>query len=338
MITNFKDVDFAQKVRKMATDTASTCITHATLGAGTYIVDATFEYGCPQCHVLIGNYSSIGHRVKFILGMNHDAHKVSTYPFKEAFVACSEEVVNSYKRVNHHQIVIGNDVWIGAGVTILSGVKIGNGSIIGAGAVVAKDIPPYAVVVGNPAKVIKYRFDKDTIAWLQKLHWWNWDAEYIRNHWQEMDDMQSFREKYANCIEEIKDTQYCRELTKAINSFKDNGYKFYYFLPDLGSQEGIWKYVLEKFSKDDAVNDKKLLYIDIMGKVNNAIYKEFMHSVEAVQKGQFVLNMPSDEYDFKAVLPLMDYIITTKEAESSQIVDYASGCNAKVVYGFDEFL
>lgn len=337
MITKAAAIDFGQRVRKIYSD-ETYVVTNVTFGPGTYIVDINFEYGCPQCHVLVGRYSSIGHRINFVLGLNHDSHRVSTYPFKEAYSGVSNKGVNGYKHVNHHQIVIGNDVWIGAGATILSGVKIGNGAVIGADAVVAKDIPPYAVVVGNPAKVIKYRFDSDTIAWLQKLRWWNWDAEYIRNHWQEMDDMQSFKEKYANYIEEPKNTKYCQELKKAISDFKSAGYNFYYFIPDLDSNERIWKYVLEKFSRDDTVNGKKLLYVDIMGKVNNAIYDEFMHGVEAVQQGQLVLNMPSDEYDFKAVLPLMDYIITTKEDESSRIVDYASGCNAKIVYGFDEFM
>ena len=78
------------------------------------------------------------------------------------------------------QTTIGNDVFIGANVTIIDGVTIGDGAIIGAGAVVVKDIPPYAVAGGIPAKVIKYRFDQDIIEKLLKLQWWNWSDEELQ--------------------------------------------------------------------------------------------------------------------------------------------------------------
>jgi acetyltransferase-like isoleucine patch superfamily enzyme len=77
------------------------------------------------------------------------------------------------------QTTIGNDVFIGANVTIIDGVAIGDGAVIGAGAVVVKDIPPYAVAVGVPAKVIKYRFDHDIIDKLLKLQWWSWSDEEL---------------------------------------------------------------------------------------------------------------------------------------------------------------
>jgi hypothetical protein len=78
---------------------------------------------------------------------------------------------------------IGSDVWIGSGTTILSGVTIGNGAVIGTKAVVAKDIPPYAIVVGNPGKVVKYRFDEGTIAALERIAWWDWPLEKLDEVW-----------------------------------------------------------------------------------------------------------------------------------------------------------
>lgn len=81
---------------------------------------------------------------------------------------CQKEKVQEFKRVR-----IGNDVFIGANVTVLDGVQIADGAVIGAGAVVVGDIPPYAVAVGVPAKVVKYRFDEDTIASLLERKWWN---------------------------------------------------------------------------------------------------------------------------------------------------------------------
>jgi serine acetyltransferase len=79
-------------------------------------------------------------------------------------------------------IVIENDVWIGAKSTIMSGVKISNGAVVGAGSLVSKDVPPYAIVVGNPAKIIKYRFSEEQIQKLLTISWWKWDEQKIKDN------------------------------------------------------------------------------------------------------------------------------------------------------------
>lgn len=173
---NVSYLDFKQSVRKIYLDREQSVV-GVTLGEGSYLVQGSLEFGGYQCHVLIGKYSSIAHEIKFIAGLNHDSSSASTYPFQEVFEGVFDKNAELHPQCNHCQIIIGNDVWIGAYATIMGGVKIGNGVVIGAGAVVAKDVPPYAVVVGNPAKVIKYRFDEATIEWLQKLRWWNWTSE-----------------------------------------------------------------------------------------------------------------------------------------------------------------
>lgn len=333
MIINVSCSNFEQSVRKIYLDKEQSVV-GVTLGEGSYLVQGTLEYGSPQCHVLIGKYSSIGHRIKFIAGLNHDSSRVSTYPFHEAFEGMHGGSVNNYPESNHYQIVIGNDVWIGADVTLLGGVKIGNGAVIGAGAVVAKDVPPYAVVVGNPARVIKYRFDEVTIEWLQKLRWWNWTPEKIKSCWPEMENMEVFKEKYLE-IPIVKISAECQELQDVIKQFKDDGYQFYYFVPDLLSKEKIWQIVLNKFANG---TDKKILFIDMPAEIPSNVKSKFEKLINSYQQGQLVLNKSNEDYAGKHIISLMDYIITTKEAESSLIVDMASLAKTRVLYGQDEFL
>jgi acetyltransferase-like isoleucine patch superfamily enzyme len=123
----------------------------------------------------IGRYCSIAEGVKIHLAGMHAMDRITTYPF--------DEIVNKTEEYGYvrskGEVVIGHDVWIGTEAFILSGVRIGNGAIIGARSVVTKDVPAYAVVAGNPARHIRYRFDPDTIASLEQIAWWNWPREKI---------------------------------------------------------------------------------------------------------------------------------------------------------------
>ena len=130
--------------------------------------------GCPESNessnLVIGEFCSIAAGVKFFMGGNHQAKRASTWI----------QVVDNIPAITSNgDINIGNDVWIGFGATILSGVMIGNGAIIGANAVVAKNVPAYSIVVGNPGKVINFRFSEDHVARLKKLRWWDWDERTI---------------------------------------------------------------------------------------------------------------------------------------------------------------
>ena len=143
-------------------------------------------------HCRIGKFSSIGPNFCCGFGM-HPINGISTSPMfystkkQNGYTLCKEDKV-SEEAITH----IGNDVFIGANVTILDGVTIGDGAVIGAGAVVVKDVPPYAIAVGVPAVVKKYRFERDIIELLLKRQWWNDDAdrlsEFERNFW----DISSF--------------------------------------------------------------------------------------------------------------------------------------------------
>lgn len=116
-----------------------------------------------DCKLIIGSHCSIAQYVKFILASEHPYEGISTYPFKVKFLGYEKEAASK------GNIIIKDDVWIGLHSIILSGVTIGQGAIVAAGSVVTKDVPPYAIVGGNPAKVIKYRFEQAIIDELIKF-------------------------------------------------------------------------------------------------------------------------------------------------------------------------
>lgn len=131
--------------------------------------------------VRIGRFCSIAKGVNIVLNGGHRPDWVTTYPFSY--------ILDEFKNMNldgmpysKGDVLIGNDVWIGMNVTILSGVTIGDGAIVGAGSLVTKDVEPYAIVAGNPAHLIRKRFDQVTIDKLLAIKWWNWDMHRIREN------------------------------------------------------------------------------------------------------------------------------------------------------------
>lgn len=144
----------------------------------------------------IGKYCSIGPNLFCGWGI-HPINGISTSPmFYSTRKQNGLTLTDKDKLVEREPINIGNDVFIGANVTILDGVTIGDGAIIGAGAVVSKDIPDYAIAVGCPIKIIKYRFNNDQISSLKKIQWWNFDEEELHDIEKMFWDIDEFIKKY----------------------------------------------------------------------------------------------------------------------------------------------
>lgn len=145
-----------------------------------------YTYGAPNIFnaedggkLSIGNFCSIAGNVTILLGGNHRFDWLTTYPFP-----ASPDFQKTAKSIHNYSttkgdVQIGNDVQIGHGAIILSGVTIGDGAVIGAGAVVTRDVDPYSIVAGNPAKEIRKRFSPETIKKLLKIKWWEWDKKKI---------------------------------------------------------------------------------------------------------------------------------------------------------------
>lgn len=182
------------------------------LGKNSDIRDSIVEYGSyigSDCNLFlskIGKYCSLGNKINIVRG-NHPSRKyVSTSPAFYSDALKKEGML--YKNYIKYPLgketkkgfsaEIGNDVWIGENVTILGGVTIGDGAIIGAGAVVVKDVEPYSIVGGVPAKEIRKRFSDDEIEFLKKLKWWDKDKKWLEDNVEFFSDIKLMKQKYEN--------------------------------------------------------------------------------------------------------------------------------------------
>lgn len=187
---------------------------HNMIGCGTILQNCclgSFSYLSFDCRIFrskIGKYCSVGPRVYAGFSSHPTEKWVTTHPAfymnLESVIGYSihtktEPLYNAYKEVSNGFLSeIGNDVWIGADVKILDGVTIGDGAIIAAGALVTKDVEPYSIVGGVPAKLIRKRFSESQIRFLEEFRWWDKSLEWIRENYLSFEDIDSFIESFGH--------------------------------------------------------------------------------------------------------------------------------------------
>ncbi len=230
-----------------------------TIGRDSYIEEVIVENVLDEkliYSVQIGRHSSIAHDVIFIVDMNHDYKRACQGRINGVAYRRPEQV----KRKG--QIVIMNDCWIGEKATIMSGVTIGNGAVVAAKAVVTKDVPSYAVVAGNPAKVIGYRFDEKQIESLNLIRWWNWDKDKVKKHANELfGDIDEFIARHIGDAT-IELSQIVGVDINPIEKQNSGEEKIYLYIPDFEQAYPTYPKVIDAFARSFSdTNTELLLYI-----------------------------------------------------------------------------
>jgi acetyltransferase-like isoleucine patch superfamily enzyme len=170
----------------------------ATMGAHTYGNPTIHTFTHDSTRLTIGSYTSIARGVTIVLGGYHPMDRVTTFPLRIR-LGLADTGTDGYPW-SPGDVSIGSDVWIGTNATILSGVNIGHGAVVGAGAVVNRDVAPYAVAAGNPARVVRSRLPEELIQPMLKIAWWNWPEETVRNRAAQLSsaDLAGFVAAYLN--------------------------------------------------------------------------------------------------------------------------------------------
>ena len=306
-----------------------------TLGPGSYLVNGRLAFGSKDCHVLIGRYCSLGHRLTFMIGMNPDYHQVTTYPFG-GLASKGEGELNHSADANHNQIIIGNDVWIGCDVTIMAGVRIGNGAVIDAGTVITKDIPPYAVVAGNPGNVIEYRFDTETTGKLQQIKWWNWPESKILDGLKLMNSPSKFIEKYYQTSDVIR-----TDVWDKLSGLQRDGWTIIGLIGDFQAEHPLWKTVIHQYLNAFAAKDKVIFRLEIVSSMDAS--QELQEIEENLQqRGESAPAIMTHIYE-EGIVPAdviscLNYLITNREDSTSQYLDYIGDHEVDVLCGFDDWI
>ncbi|BFT68685.1 hypothetical protein [Paenibacillus sp. P36] len=290
-----------------------------TIGKNSYINSMTLQHseGNETINIHIGNYCSIAYDIQLLVDRNHDYLSVSTSPLLEV----------NRKLKKKGQIIIGHDVWIGNEVTILSGVHIAHGAVIGTGTIVSKDVPPYAIVTGNPMKILKYRFDTEIIEHLLQIQWWNWSKQKIE------ENKDWFGKDIHEFVSHFKDRQE-RNVPEIEMTTKNTRILF---IPDFEDPYPIWEKVLIQYLTTFSTNDDVTLVLRIEQENN------FQENVEKVIKviSGFDVEQPdilvvNDVLnDKKSLFKNLNYFITTRNSSMMELVDIAVLNNVSVLSGVD---
>ena len=278
-----------------------------------------------NAHVMIGRYCSIGQQVAFCAGFDHDYRRVTTSPLWIHGIDHNDDGYRVRPRRNH--ILIGNDVWIGDSARIMGGVIVGNGAVIGAGALVKKNVPPYAIVAGNPAHIIKYRFPPEIIAKLQRIKFWRWPYEKFQENLPLLYTPEAFVQKHDTVIQEDQS-----EFASFLKKERSQGRKVCYYLSDYKAADAMLDKVMEQYARF-APEDMLLILVSAGEQQQEEELTYVRQMLERYESGKNIYFLPQMT---PAVWQNADYFLAGINYETLESLDYAQDYGVKILSALDE--
>ncbi len=282
--------------------------------------------------ISIGKSCAIAESIYFMTNPNHDyssviqgsAEFLPPPPQDTHSVGACE----SFNIKRKGTIIVQNDVWIGRASTVMAGVTLHNGCVVGTGSVVTKDVPPYAIVGGNPARIIKYRFDEETINGMQKIAWWDWSLSVLeerRNDFLLAPD--AFVRKYLPEAEaKLKDVK---------PFMSANGHKIVLFIPDLNATHPLYEHVLEEYFIKSRPNIELLVYVpkELSGKSLTDKLFDIFKKYE--NRDSYVTLQTGADIDERSLFLCADYFVTTRDRQTVYRSCLSDMFGTKLLYGTD---
>lgn len=264
----------------------------------------------------------------FLIDVNHDYLSVSQSGQIPNLIPLLKET----KR-RRGSIIIQNDVWIGYGVTVMGGVTIHNGAVVAANSTVTRDVPPYAIVAGNPAKVIKYRFDPETIRKLQEIQWWYWDEHKItaNKNW----FLRKTEEFAEHFYQELGDQTGPAPLyDEQLESIRPGGR--YLVFSDLDEPHGLVRKIIKDFSFTHTEEDCLIVSAPKGPKRQcEAAMEELVSAAEEIESNCGLYVRFTTEKEIPALIADCDYLITSRVMHTVQYTCLADRFGTQIISGAD---
>ena len=278
--------------------------------------------------VAMGKCCSLAESITFMIDINHDYKSVC-----QGELTCLEGVRSGFRITRKGSILLQNDVWIGHGATIMSGVTLHNGCVVAAESMVTKDVPPYGIVGGNPAKILGYRFDEATIAWLQKIAWWDWPVPVQEARKKDFRlSAPEFTAKYLPEAEErlhkVQNVPLPRTRVRATETVL--------LIPDFTEPFPLYPKIMDQYFAQDRPGQELLLYVSKQDSTPRhlGILENILHKYQ--ERDCDVTLQTGETLDEHILFQHADYYITTRSRETIFRTCLADLYHTKILYGTDE--
>ncbi len=298
-----------------------------------YLVDVDVQSGLDfdpasgrHC-IAIGKGCSLAESITFMIDLNHDYASVC-----QGEISCVQWDSTQRKAPRKAFIILQNDVWVGHGATIMAGTTLHNGCVVAACAVVTKDVPPYAIVGGNPAKILRYRFDEETIGGLQKIAWWDWDEKKL--YARRKDFSLPAKKFVSKHLPEAEEHLRRSSIASPRTSIRDT--RTVLFIPDFADPYPLYRKILEQYFAVDRPELELLIYVSQQdtSPENLRILDSILQRHES--RDCSVILQTGETLDEHILFQYADYFITTRSRETVNRTCLADLYQTKVLYGTDE--